>query len=388
MGTEKKDTNGNSSQDWEKVYKNFSDIGVGAAVAALAGAKGVAAQLKPLETVVTGAALKCPYGTAPSKFTGKKRGFTLDNKDIGTIEDATIYNTGLFGGCTAPANQSKVCKPFYSQLWMFGNNRNQVKNVDSLSTYSKLRCVYGGILYFIDSGQCDNGTYTVNGYKLTAEQIKAFNVWVDEHGGQYVKFDKTLYLDENAIAALNKSFENCNFQSQDEFLLYASNLACEGLSNFNSGFLRERGKGEGYDYGTTYYGRGSIQVTWDYNYKKFSEYMNNPEIYSNPDIVATDYNIGMEAGTWYYHAEKRALDYNTKTATPQQDLQDALNAGKSPEEGAAILLKDINYGGSVKEETKAGDNYNKKLNDRTNAYYILRYITSGDEELNAEKYVK
>ena len=48
-----------------------------------------------------------------------------------------------------------------------------------------------------------------------------------------------------------------------------------------------------------YYGAGYIQLTWDYNYKAFSEYMNDPLIYEiGPKYVASNY--AWSAAGWYW----------------------------------------------------------------------------------------
>lgn len=54
--------------------------------------------------------------------------------------------------------------------------------------------------------------------------------------------------------------------------------------------VREYGLGKNYRYGkvnergVAYYGRGDVQLTWDYNYKKFSKIL-GIDIYNNPDLV-------------------------------------------------------------------------------------------------------
>ncbi len=63
-------------------------------------------------------------------------------------------------------------------------------------------------------------------------------------------------------------------------------------------------------YGYLYRGSGYIQLTWDYNYKAFSEYMNDPEIYNKgADYVADNY-AWTAAGWWWNNSKMNALIAN------------------------------------------------------------------------------
>lgn len=71
--------------------------------------------------------------------------------------------------------------------------------------------------------------------------------------------------------------------------------------------VKEYGRGEGRPYGRpaenglVYYGRGYVQLTWDYNYKRMGELLGIP-LYDNPDLAcdpSTAYKImslGMRKG--------------------------------------------------------------------------------------------
>ncbi|MDD5393939.1 MAG: hypothetical protein PHE17_13045 [Thiothrix sp.] len=79
--------------------------------------------------------------------------------------------------------------------------------------------------------------------------------------------------------------------------------------------VREIGRGQGKKYGTTYYGRGFVQLTWDYNYRSMSTIV-GADLVSNPDL-ALDMEIatkvmfeGMQRGTFtgkalqdYFHTD-------------------------------------------------------------------------------------
>lgn len=82
--------------------------------------------------------------------------------------------------------------------------------------------------------------------------------------------------------------------------------------------LEEYGKGSGRKYGLpsengqVYYGRGLVQLTWDFNYKKAGSYLNLP-LYDNPamacdlQVAAKILVLGMKQG-WF--TGKKLADYN------------------------------------------------------------------------------
>lgn len=82
--------------------------------------------------------------------------------------------------------------------------------------------------------------------------------------------------------------------------------------------LEEYGKGKGRKYGfpaengNVYYGRGLVQLTWDYNYKKVGSYLNIP-LYDNPalacelEAASKILVLGMKQG-WF--TGKKLSDYN------------------------------------------------------------------------------
>lgn len=84
--------------------------------------------------------------------------------------------------------------------------------------------------------------------------------------------------------------------------------------------IEEFGKGKNHPYGEpvnghAYYGRGFVQLTWDYNYKKLGEILkidllNHPELALDPATAASIMCIGMEEGIFtgkrlstYFHEE-------------------------------------------------------------------------------------
>lgn len=79
--------------------------------------------------------------------------------------------------------------------------------------------------------------------------------------------------------------------------------------------VREIGRGQGKKYGTVYYGRGNVQLTWDYNYRTMGKLLGvnleeNPDLALETDIATQIMFEGMNRGTFtgkalkdYFHTE-------------------------------------------------------------------------------------
>lgn len=86
--------------------------------------------------------------------------------------------------------------------------------------------------------------------------------------------------------------------------------------------IAEYGRGKGHKYGLpvngkTYYGRGYVQLTWDYNYKKMGDLLdidlvNNPEMAMEPKVAAAIMFEGMIRGSF---TGKKLADYFSQSAT-------------------------------------------------------------------------
>lgn len=86
--------------------------------------------------------------------------------------------------------------------------------------------------------------------------------------------------------------------------------------------IAEYGKGKGYKYGIpdpvtgqTYYGRGYVQLTWNYNYKKLGDMfgvdlLNHPELAMSPPIATKILFSGMNHGLF---TGKKLSDYFSDT---------------------------------------------------------------------------
>jgi hypothetical protein len=132
-------------------------------------------------------------------------------------------------------------------------------------------------------------------------------------------------LDESGVMTINKIFE---FFDKDEQYTNLRELAYVLATAFHeSAFtwrtdIREIGRGKGRKYGqpdtTTgkvYYGRGLCQLTWRFNYERFSEIL-NLDLVNNPDFALETENsisilmIGMRDGL--FTSRKLSSYFNNK----------------------------------------------------------------------------
>lgn len=97
--------------------------------------------------------------------------------------------------------------------------------------------------------------------------------------------------------------------------------------------IREFGRGKGRAYGkmkpngNVYFGRGFVQITWDYNYKKLGEILRVP-LYEKPDLALVPeiaYNI-LEYGMFYgYFTGKRLNDYVNENESNYYSARKVIN---------------------------------------------------------------
>ncbi|XP_053690883.1 uncharacterized protein LOC128739421 [Sabethes cyaneus] len=68
----------------------------------------------------------------------------------------------------------------------------------------------------------------------------------------------------------------------------------------------EIGRGRGQPYGTTFYGRGYIQLTWEGNYQAASyDIFGDSRLVTNPDCVSASPRLSMRVSVWYWEERVR-----------------------------------------------------------------------------------
>lgn len=134
----------------------------------------------------------------------------------------------------------------------------------------------------------------------------------DTYRNKYGNFNESKV---KGMEAIIDAFEQDETLTDYRWLIYMlATVKHETADTFQP--IREYGKGKGRKYGKTinghvYYGRGYVQLTWDFNYKTMGKEL-GIDLYNNPDL-ALDLNIaakimfvGMEKGLF---TGKKLSDY-------------------------------------------------------------------------------
>ena len=131
-------------------------------------------------------------------------------------------------------------------------------------------------------------------FKLTDEQTAHFCGQISHETGEFKSFSENLnYSAKGLQTTFGKYFPGNleeSYTKQPEKI--ASRVYADRMGNGN----------EASKDGWKYRGRGAIQLTGKANYKGFSDYLNNPEIMTNPDLVATDY--AFESAKYFFDKNK------------------------------------------------------------------------------------
>ncbi|XP_062560531.1 uncharacterized protein LOC134224674 [Armigeres subalbatus] len=97
---------------------------------------------------------------------------------------------------------------------------------------------------------------------------------------------------------------NGSISNKNEAAMFIAQLIHE-----SGGFQHrvETGRGHGYDYGSTsYYGRGYLQLTHDYNYRDASwDIFKDDRLVNNPDLVSNSVDMSMRVSVWFWETRVR-----------------------------------------------------------------------------------
>jgi hypothetical protein len=115
-----------------------------------------------------GATMKCSFGLAPSKLIPTPKTVMTSNMVAANILDHIPFtNIPPFGMCQAPTNPAVIattaaamgaptpapCVPGTPAPWLIGAPTVMLCNAPALNNTSKLMCIWGGVIQFIDPGQ-------------------------------------------------------------------------------------------------------------------------------------------------------------------------------------------------------------------------------------------
>jgi len=134
----------------------------------------------------------------------------------------------------------------------------------------------------------------MNYYKLTPMRAAHFFAQVAHETGEFKLFTENLNYSADGLRKIfGKYFPG------DTANAYARNP--EKIANRVYGARMGNGNETTGD-GWKYRGRGALQLTGRDNYKAFSDYLKNPEIMTNPDLVASTY--AFESAMFFFERNK------------------------------------------------------------------------------------
>ena len=132
-------------------------------------------------------------------------------------------------------------------------------------------------------------------YKMTPERAAHFFAQTAHESGNFKAFAENLNYGTSGLTTTFKKY----FPTTEKALLYERKP--EKIANLVYGNRMGNGDEASGD-GFKFRGRGALQLTGKDNYKVFSEYLKNPEIMTNPDLVATEF--AFESAIFFFDRNK------------------------------------------------------------------------------------
>lgn len=132
-------------------------------------------------------------------------------------------------------------------------------------------------------------------YKFTPERAAHFFAQTAHESGNFKAFSENLNYGAKGLLGIFKKY----FPTEAKALEYERKP--EKIANLV--YASRMGNGdEASGDGWKYRGRGALQLTGKDNYKAFADYMKQPEIMDNPDLVATKYSF--ESAIFFFDKNK------------------------------------------------------------------------------------
>jgi putative chitinase len=132
-------------------------------------------------------------------------------------------------------------------------------------------------------------------YKFTPARAAHFFAQTAHESGNFKAFSENLNYGTSGLLAIFKKY----FPTETKALGYERKP--EKIANLvyaNRMGNGDEASGDGYKFR----GRGALQLTGKDNYKAFADYMKQPEIMDNPDLVATKYSF--ESAIFFFDKNK------------------------------------------------------------------------------------
>jgi len=132
-------------------------------------------------------------------------------------------------------------------------------------------------------------------YKMTNERAAHFAGQVAHETGNFKAFSENLNYSAKGLLGVFKKY----FPTEELALQYERNP--EKIANRVYGSRMGNGDEASGD-GWKFRGRGALQLTGKDNYKAFSDYLKNPSIMENPDLVANE--LAFESAIFFFDRNK------------------------------------------------------------------------------------
>ena len=145
---------------------------------------------------------------------------------------------------------------------------------------------------------------------------------------------------EAAAFFANIAHESCNLQCTRELNTANHNSYCDSRTALRNGFTSSCSKnGRHYQY----YGRGPMQLSWNYNYESAGAALRTDLLHS-PDLVATDSRIAWGTAIWFWMRSRGA-----GSSTPH----DAITSGRGFGETIRAINGALECGGRARSKVES-----------------------------------
>ena len=142
-------------------------------------------------------------------------------------------------------------------------------------------------------------------FKLSDIRAAHFFGQTAHETGEFKRFSENLNYSKDRVLQIFKSDFDTN---KDKILSESEKKKADELVGFpekiaNFVYANQNGNGdESTGDGFVFRGRGSLQLTGRGNYKSFSDYLKNPEIMNNPELVAGEF--AFESAMYFFDKNK------------------------------------------------------------------------------------
>jgi putative chitinase len=131
-------------------------------------------------------------------------------------------------------------------------------------------------------------------FKMTPERASHFFAQTSHETGEFKLFVENLNYSAKGLQSIFEKYFPGNLEEQ--YARKPEKIANRVYANRMGNGNEQSGDG------WKYRGRGALQLTGKSNYKSFSDYLNNPEVLKNPDLVSSEF--AFESALFFFDKNK------------------------------------------------------------------------------------